>query len=165
MHWPIVSWKTKNSPTALTHKNRCTMEIKDKVGKIMTTELVQLNVSDDLYKAERLFNKHNIRHIPVLEGKRIVGILSLTDLMRISYADVIDEDDDTVESVVYNMFKLPQVMTKVPKTVTSDTTIKDAATILATREFHALPVVDNDELVGIITTTDVIRYYLNEVYS
>lgn len=130
----------------------------------MTTELVQLNVSDDLYKAERLFNKHNIRHIPVLEGKRIVGILSLTDLMRISYADVLDEDDDTVESVVYNMFRLPQVMTKVPETVSSATTIKEAARILASREFHALPVVDNDEMVGIVTTTDVIRYYLNESY-
>lgn len=140
------------------------MDTKDKVSKIMTTELVQLNTSDDLYKAERLFNKHKIRHIPVLEGKKIVGILSLTDLMRISYADVIDEDDDTVESVVYNMFRLPQVMTRVPETVASETTIKEAAAILATREFHALPVVDKDELVGIVTTTDVIRYYLNEAY-
>ena len=140
------------------------MDIKDKVSKIMTTELVQLNVGDDLYKAERLFNKHKIRHIPVLDGRKIVGIVSLTDLMRISYADVIDEDDDTVESVVYNMFKLPQVMTRVPETVASDTTIKEAASILATREFHALPVVDNEELVGIVTTTDVIRYYLKEAY-
>lgn len=141
------------------------MDIKDTVRKIMTTELVQLNVSDDLYKAEKLFNKHHIRHIPVTDGKKIVGILSLTDLMRISYADVIDEDDDTVESVVYNMFRLPQVMTRVPETVSSDTTIKEVAFILTNREFHALPVVDNDELVGIVTTTDVIRYYLNEAYE
>lgn len=140
------------------------MDTKDRVRKIMTTELVQLNVSDDLYKAERLFSKHKIRHIPVLEGKKIVGILSLTDLMRISYADVIDEDDDTVESVVYNMFRLSQVMTRVPETVSSETTIKEAGSILVSREFHALPVVDNDELVGIVTTTDVIRYYLNEAY-
>jgi CBS domain-containing protein len=88
----------------------------------------------------------------------------MTDLMRISYADVIDEDDDTVESVVYNMFKLPQVMTRVPETVTPDTTIREAAAILSTREFHALPVVDGDELVGIVTTTDVIRYFLEECY-
>lgn len=140
------------------------MDTKDRVKKIMTTELVQLNISDDLYKAERLFSKHKIRHIPVLEGKKIVGILSLTDLMRISYADVIDEDDDTVESVVYNMFRLSQVMTRVPETVSSEMTIKEAASILVSREFHALPVVDNDELVGIVTTTDVIRYYLNEAY-
>ncbi|THD69856.1 CBS domain-containing protein [Robertkochia marina] len=140
------------------------MDTKDRVQKIMTTELVQLNISDDLYKAERLFSKHKIRHIPVLDGKKIVGILSLTDLMRISYADVIDEDDDTVESVVYNMFRLSQVMTRVPETVSSESTIKEAASILASRNFHALPVVDNDELVGIVTTTDVIRYYLNEAY-
>ncbi|WP_224488930.1 CBS domain-containing protein [Robertkochia flava] len=141
------------------------MDIKDTVDRIMTRELVQLNVNDDLYKAEKLFNKHKIRHIPVTDGKKIVGILSLTDLMRISYADVIDEDDDTVESVVYNMFKLPQVMTRVPETISSDTTVKEAAAILTGREFHALPVVDKDELVGIVTTTDVIRYYLNEAYK
>lgn len=141
-----------------------TMDVKDKVAKIMTTDLVQLNVSDDLYKAEKLFHKHKIRHIPVIDGRKIVGILSLTDLMRISYADVIDEDDDTVESVVYNMFRLSQVMTRVPETVPSDASIKDAAEILSSREFHALPVVDGEELVGIITTTDVIRYYLNEAY-
>lgn len=140
------------------------MDSKDKVAKIMTTEMVQLNLNDDLYKAERLFNKHKIRHIPVIDGKKIVGILSMTDLMRISYADVIDEDDDTVESVVYNMFKLPQVMTRVPETVTADTTIREAAAILSTREFHALPVVNNEELVGIVTTTDVIRYFLEECY-
>lgn len=140
------------------------MDSNDKVAKIMTTELVLLNLNDDLYKAERLFNKHKIRHIPVTDGKRIVGILSMTDLMRISYADVIDEDDDTVESVVYNMFKLPQVMTRVPQTIAADATIKEAASLLSTREFHALPVVDNDELVGIVTTTDVIRYFLEECY-
>lgn len=140
------------------------MDRKDKVSKIMTTELVQLNLNDDLYKAERLFHKHKIRHIPVTDGKKIVGILSMTDLMRISYADVIDEDDDTVESIVYNMFKLPQVMTKVPETISADASIREAATLLSTREFHALPVVDKGELVGIITTTDVIRYYLEEAY-
>lgn len=140
------------------------MDSKDRVAKIMTTEIVQLSLTDDLYEAERLFNKHKIRHIPVTDGKKIVGILSMTDLMRISYADVIDEDDDTVESVVYNMFKLPQVMTRVPETISANATIKEAATILSTREFHALPVVDNDELVGIVTTTDVIRYFLEECY-
>lgn len=140
------------------------MDTKDKVAKIMTTEVVQLSLEDDLYKAERLFNKHKIRHIPVTDGKKIVGILSMTDLMRISYADVLDEDDDTVESVVYNMFKLPQVMTRVPETVSPDATIKEAAKILATREFHALPVVDHEELVGIVTTTDVIRYFIEECY-
>lgn len=126
----------------------------------MTTELILLNLTDDLYKAEKLFKKHKIRHLPVVSGKKIVGILSYTDLLRISYADVVDEDDDTVGSIVYDMFTVPQVMAKTPEVISSEATVKEVAEILSKREFHALPVVDNGDLVGIVTTTDLIKYLL-----
>lgn len=135
------------------------------VSTIMTTELIQLNVSDNLYKAENLFKEHKIRHLPVVDAKKIVGILSYTDLLRISYADVIDEDIDTVESIVYDMFTLQQVMMNKPVVVSSNATIKEVTEILSEREFHALPVVDNDELVGIVTTTDLIKYFHDEFYE
>ncbi|UOB16808.1 CBS domain-containing protein [Abyssalbus ytuae] len=141
------------------------MKNKVKVSTIMTTDLIQLNISDSLYKAEKLFKKYKIRHLPVVQGKRIVGILSYTDLLRISYVDVIDEDDETVESIVYDMFSLPQVMMNKPVVVSPDTPIKEVAEILSQREFHALPVVENDELVGIVTTTDLIRYFYSEFYA
>lgn len=48
------------------------------ISQIMTTELILLNLTDDLYKAEKLFKKHKIRHLPVVSGKKIVGILSYT---------------------------------------------------------------------------------------
>ena len=134
------------------------------VSMIMSTELILLNMSDNLYKAEKLFKKHKIRHLPVVNGKKIAGILSYTDLLRISYADVIDEDDDTIESVVYDMFSVPQVMMSKPVVVSPDTTIKEVAEILSEREFHALPVVNNEELVGIVTTTDLIKYFHDELY-
>lgn len=78
--------------------------------------------------------------------KKIVGILSYTDLLRISYADVVDEDDDTVGSIVYDMFTVPQVMAKTPEVISSEATVKEVAEILSKREFHALPVVDNGDL-------------------
>ena len=127
---------------------------------IMSTKLILLNLTDDLYKAEKLFKKHKIRHLPVVSGKKIVGILSYTDLLRISYADVVDEDDDTVGSIVYDMFTVPQVMAKTPEVISSEATVKEVAEILSKREFHALPVVDNGDLVGIVTTTDLIKYLL-----
>ncbi|SRR5690606_3514202 len=136
-----------------------------RVSTIMSTELIILNVKDDLYKAEKLFKKHKIRHLPVVEDKKIVGILSYTDLLRISYADVIDEDDDTVESIVYDMFSIPQVMINNPVVVSPDTTIKEVTKILSEREFHALPVVEGDILVGIVTTTDLMKYFYHEFYE
>jgi CBS domain-containing protein len=60
------------------------------------------------------------------------------------------------------MLSIEQIMVKNPIKVTSNITIKSVAEILAKNEFHALPVVDLDELVGIVTTTDLLKYLLEQ---
>jgi CBS domain-containing membrane protein len=132
------------------------------ISKIMTTKVITLNHSDDLETAERLFKKNKIRHIPVVNGDAIIGMLSYTDLLRISFADAIDEDEQEVDTVVYNMFSIEQVMAKSLISVGPNTTIKEVAEILAKNEFHALPVIDDKKLVGIVTTTDLINYLLEQ---
>ncbi len=132
------------------------------VSTIMTKNVVKLNVSDDLTKAEMLFKKHHIRHIPVVNGNVIIGMLSYTDLLRISFADAIDDDEDVVDTTVYNMFTVEQVMAKKIVSISPETTIKEAAEILARKEFHALPVCEGDLLVGIVTTTDLIKYLIEQ---
>ena len=132
------------------------------VSTIMSKNLIKLNLTDDLTKAEELFKKHHIRHIPVVNGNKILGMLSYTDMLRISYADAIDEDETNVEVTVYNMFSLEQVMARDLVTVSPDTSIKEVAEILAQREFHALPVVEGDLLVGIVSTTDLIKYLIEQ---
>lgn len=132
------------------------------VTTIMTQNVVTLKKSDSLEKAEKLFKKHHIRHIPVVSGKAIIGMLSYTDLLRISFADSAFVEEDYVDSVVYNMFNIEQVMVKKIVSVKSSNTIKEVAEILSKSEFHALPVVDNNILVGIVTTTDLINYLLKQ---
>lgn len=132
------------------------------VTTIMTEHVVTLNKNDTLEKAEKLFKKHHIRHIPVVSGKAIIGMLSYTDLLRISFADSAFEDDDYVDSVVYNMFSIEQVMVKKIVCVRPSTSIKEVAEILTKSEFHALPIVDNNTLVGIVTSTDLINYLLKQ---
>jgi len=130
------------------------------VTSIMTKNVIKLNVTDDLTKAETLFKKHHIRHIPVVNGNRIVGMLSLTDLLRISFADAVDDEAQEVDVTVYNMFTVEQVMARNLVKVSPETSIREVAQILATKEFHALPVVMDELLVGIVTTTDLIKYLL-----
>ena len=132
------------------------------VSTIMTKNVVKLNISDDLTKAEMLFKKHKIRHIPVVSSNKILGMLSYTDLLRISFADAIDDDEDIVDTTVYNMFSVEQVMAKKLVSISPETTIKEAAEILAKKEFHALPVCEGNLLVGIITTTDLIKYLIEQ---
>lgn len=131
------------------------------VSTIMTTNVIKLNVTDSLAKAERLFKENKIRHIPVMNGNKIIGMLSYTDLLRISFAETIDDEDQIIDVTVYDVFTIEQVMAKNLICISPDTTIREAAEILANREFHALPVTENGNLVGILTTTDLIRYLVN----
>lgn len=132
------------------------------ISTIMTRNVITLNHTDDLLTAEKLFKKNNIRHIPVIKGSEAIGMLSYTDLLRISFADAIEEEDTNVDTIVYNMFTIEQVMAKNLVTVPSTATIKEVAEILSKKEFHALPVVDDGQLIGIVTTTDLINYLLEQ---
>lgn len=138
------------------------MKKRTPVSSIMTKNVVTLNTKDTLEIAEKLFKENNIRHIPVVSGSHIIGMLSYTDLLRISFADAVFDDEQEVDTTVYNMFSIEQVMAKNLVSVHSDTTIKEVAEILSKKEFHALPVVDDGDLMGIVTTTDLINYLLEQ---
>jgi len=131
------------------------------ISAIMTKHIIALTRSDDLEYAEKLFKRHKIRHIPVVSAESVIGMLSYSDLLRISLSDVTD-DEQGVDSIVYNMFTIEQVMTKDVTSISSKTTIKEAAEIIAKREFHALPIVDDGILIGIVTTTDLLKYFIRQ---
>ncbi|SDX41485.1 CBS domain-containing protein [Lutibacter oricola] len=132
------------------------------VSKIMTKELITLSLNDDLYKAEKLFKENHIRHIPVVEDEHIIGMLSYSDLKRISFLDSYDSHEIEIDNAVYKMLSIRQLMVKNLVKVNSSITVKSVAEILSQNEFHALPVVENDILVGIVTTTDLLKYLLDQ---
>jgi CBS domain-containing protein len=132
------------------------------VSKIMTTDLVTLCINDDLVTAEKLFFKNKIKHIPVVKEKEIIGMLSYTDMQRVSYSDV-NDDETSIDSFVYNTFTIEQVMAKNIIAVPPYTSIKDAAELLKKKEFNALPVIEDSELVGLVTTTDFVKYMVAEL--
>lgn len=138
------------------------MKRRELVSKIMSTNLITVNHTNNLVEAEKLFNENSIRHIPVVSGDDIIGLLSLTDLLRVSFVDAYGSDESNVDTAVYNMLSIEQVMVKNLVSVSSTQTIKEVAEILAKNEFHALPVVDNNKLVGIVTTTDLLNYLLEQ---
>jgi CBS domain-containing protein len=137
------------------------MKRRELVSKIMSTDLITVNHTNNLVEAEKLFKENSIRHIPVVSGEDIIGMLSLTDLLRVTFVDDYNSDNN-VDTAVYSMLSIEQVMVKNLVSVTSTQTIKEVVEILAKNEFHALPVVDNHKLVGIVTTTDILNYLLEQ---
>jgi len=136
------------------------MKKKEPISNIMTKKVVTIGLRDSLYTAEKLFKEYKIRHIPVVKDDKIMGMLSLTDLSRISFVDSYG-DDEMVDTSIYNMLSVGQIMANSPIKVSSNTIIKEVAALLASKEFHALPVVDNEKLVGIVTTTDLLNYLID----
>ncbi|WP_139001805.1 CBS domain-containing protein [Hyunsoonleella aestuarii] len=132
------------------------------ISMIMTESVITLNKEDNLETAEKLFQKHHIRHIPIVSGNVVVGMLSYTDLLRLNFAQLNDEVNNDADVFIHDMFTIEQVMLQKIISVSSSNSIKEVAEIFATKEFHALPVVDNNKLVGIVTTTDIIKYLLNQ---
>lgn len=138
------------------------MKQKVPVEQIMTTKLVTLTLSDTLYDAEKHFKQYKIRHIPIVDNKKLIGILSYSDLLKISYADMVDEEEN-VSAIVYDMYSIAQVMAKVLIKALPSDTIKSVTETLAVQSFHSIPIVDeHEELVGIVTTTDLLKYFLSE---
>jgi CBS domain-containing membrane protein len=138
------------------------MKKRTPISKIMTTNVVTLNIADSLETAEKIFKEHKIRHIPVVKNKEVIGMLSYSDLLRISYADV-SEDEQRVETFMYDMFTMKQVMAKNLYLVPPYVSVKEVAELLSKKEFHALPVVEDNELVGIVTTTDLINFLVEQL--
>ncbi len=131
------------------------------ISEIMTTKLITLTQDQSLYEANKLFHRYNIRHLPIVEEEKLVGILSQNDLLRISFADL-DKNDENIVPIIYEMYSIPQLMTKVPVFIEVDSTVKEAAQILSRQSFHSLPVLDKGKLVGMVTTTDIINYLLDQ---
>ena len=131
------------------------------VSQIMTKDVVKLTTKNTLFDAEKLFKEHNIRHLPVVSGNQLIGILSYSDLLRISFSELSD-NEEKVDTTVYNAYTIEQVMAKNPVGVSPDQTVRDVTEILSKQSFHSLPVVENGELKGVITTTDLLKYFLEQ---
>ena len=126
------------------------------VSQIMTKEVVTLTTKNNLSDAESLFREHGVRHLPVVNGNQLVGILSYSDLLKISFSELSD-DEKRIDTAVFDMYTIEQVMAKNPVSVSPNKTIREVTELLAEQSFHSVPVTENGELKGVVTTTDLLK--------
>jgi acetoin utilization protein AcuB len=134
-----------------------TMDLKAPVSTIMKTQLVTVSESDPFDKIRDLFTTFGFRHLPVVQFKSLKGLISLSDI-----AFLIDPKPEEMESVkaalistsgirAHNLMK-----TRLGKLEPTDR-ISLAVDIFLNTSFHCLPVVEGDELVGLVTPNDILR--------
>ncbi len=130
------------------------------ISSIMVTDLVTVNPEDSLLTVKKLFDTHTFHHLPVVRFRKIVGIVSKTDFGH--FVGGVHHGSAQERTDLLEHTKVEDIMTKGIGKLEPDDRINVALEIFSKNWFHALPVVQDDELVGIVTTQDVIRAILNE---
>ena len=134
------------------------MKKNQKIDQILTRETVTVHVGQKVSDVRKIFAKHGFHHVPVVSGKKLIGIVSASDILGISVEGV-GSDERSMDAYIDHQFSIEGLMRKDLKTLSYRSTIADAAEVLSDGNFHAVPVVDeNDGLVGLVTSTDLIRY-------
>ena len=125
-------------------------------SSIMSTRLITVNPDDNLEKVKACFDENNIHHLPVVRYKQIVGIISSTDFNHFLRGFTRNEHDSLLESVRLRAWKAEDIMTEGLAKVETTDPIRTILEVFKTNRIHALPVEQNNELVGIVTTYDII---------
>lgn len=133
------------------------------VAEIMSKNLVTVGKDQILLDVKDIFETHHLRHVPVVDGRKLVGIISLLDFMRLSFGDSQDAEAEEINDNIYKNVKVEKVMTENPMTLNPGSTLKEAAELFDLNMFHSVPVVEDGDLVGIITTIDLIHKLLEEI--
>jgi CBS domain-containing protein len=127
------------------------------VREIMMGSPVTLKPDDTLALANDVISLGRIRHIPVVEDGKLRGMLTERDLMGAAATQIFGLKQSSKNALLKSV-QIRDVMKKRVVTVAPDTPIKDAAHLLADKKIGCLPVVSEGTLVGLVTTTDILRY-------
>jgi len=129
----------------------------DRVRDIMQTKLVTISASERLSTVEDIMTLGRVRHMPVVQSGRLVGVVSERDLLRASLS-VLSEHRDDERRAFLHVVEISRVMSKPPVVIDPEATIRDAALLMADKKIGCLPVVAGDRLLGMLTETDVLRW-------
>ena len=133
------------------------MNLNIPISDIMTKKVVSVNSSQKLVDVKHIFEKKEFHHhIPVVDDGKLIGIISLIDFMYALKNASLDDNEE-----VYTTQFVKDIMHINPITKSSSATLKDIADELAKGEIHAVVIADEGVLKGIVSTADVIRYFLS----
>ncbi len=120
----------------------------------MTTDVITLGPENTLGEAREILLQKHIHHLPILEGRRLVGMLTSWDLFKLGKS-----------AEEYHEIKIKEIMTTKLATLEPDQHLGAVAEVLSKHLFHAVPIVNaQHELLGIVTSTDIVRYEHSKEY-
>ncbi len=130
-----------------------------RVGEYMTQSPFTVSEQTSMKEAVPMLGRHHIRHLPVTNGSRLVGMVTDRDIRRATPSLLSGIRREDFEQMLVAT-PVARIMTKEPVTVTEDTPLVDALRVMVEKKFGSLPVVRGEELIGIFTDIDALKVLL-----
>ncbi len=133
------------------------MNVKDPVSSIMNSKLITISEDADLEKIKELFNSYNISHLPVVDYKKLKGLISLSEVSFLINPSRFELESIEAAIMETGWIKAKNLMRTRLAKLELDDKIEVAIDIFLNNHFHCLPIVSGEELVGIVTPNDILR--------
>ncbi len=131
------------------------LQVKD----LMSDELETVSPDAHLHDVLIKMNRAGYRHLPVVADEQLIGIITDRDVRLAVNSPVIKEDADLSREEILDGVRVDDCMTREPQCVSSDTPLHEVADLLVLNKFGAMPVVDDGNLVGMISYIDFLKHY------
>jgi len=126
------------------------------VRDIMTSEVTILGRNDSLQLARDIITLGRIRHFPVVDDGKVVGVVSQRDLYRASLGSVMKYGEKAQRAFLEGI-AVKEVMSDPPITIAPHASVQEAARLMMEKKIGCLPVLEGSKLVGIVTESDMLK--------
>ncbi len=137
---------------------------KTRIIEIMTKDVYTVSVDDTIKKADEIMREENVRHVPVLDGKKLVGLITERSVMEYTLRKIYEFDDGYEGQTLNQIIDYKNIISKPEKVLFPEDSLKKAIELFVKYKIDCLPVVDWDNnLVGIVTSVDILLFINNIV--
>lgn len=131
------------------------------VEEAMTSHTKTVSPEQSLSDVRKIFEEEGFRHLPVLGNEGLVGMITHTDLMRVTYGAHIADADFEVNNLILETTVVDEAMSKTLHTIEAGSELTEAARLMKKYKVGCVPVVNNNgSLLGLLTTTDILTAYI-----
>ena len=129
-----------------------------RVRDVMSRKMVTISESDTLSTVEDIMTLGHVRHVPVVRAGKLVGVVSERDLLRASLSNLTEFASEQRRAFLH-LVEIARVMSSPPIVIDIDASIQEAARVMAEHKIGCLPVMEDESLSGLVTETDVLRFF------
>jgi len=130
-----------------------------KIRQIMHTDVVALQADEPLAHAVEATASERIRHLPILQGERLVGMVSVTDIKHATPSPLVEGNEEEYRKIL-NETRVSRIMRRAPITTRPEASLAEVVRLMVDNKVGALPVLEGGKLVGIVSELDILRAFL-----